>query len=75
MEPVCTAFSAHMAMLMARGDESGIESLTREFVRANGAAEPEQSRTSEGVYIINTLAVLVRTDWSLRRRVGNLRTS
>jgi hypothetical protein len=37
-----TAFGARMALLMARGDRSGVESLSREFVRAStGAAEPE----------------------------------
>jgi hypothetical protein len=41
MDLVCTQFSAHMAMLMGRGDESGIESLTQEFVRANGGGGQE----------------------------------
>jgi hypothetical protein len=36
------AFAARLALLMARGDETGIQSLTREFVRANtGSAGPE----------------------------------
>jgi hypothetical protein len=37
-----TAFAARMALLMFGGDESGTESLTRQFVRTNtGAAGPE----------------------------------
>jgi hypothetical protein len=37
-----TAFAARLALLMACGDETGIGSLAREFVRANtGGAEPE----------------------------------
>lgn len=41
MDLRCTAFSARLAVLMCRGDESGTGTLARMFVRGNGAAQPE----------------------------------